>query len=33
MTHDAADRKHALARLEEFADRAYQSRIDEPFSP
>ena len=33
MTRDVADRTHALARLEEFADRAYQSRIDEPFSP
>jgi hypothetical protein len=33
MTRDVADRKHAIARLEEFADRAYQSRIDEPFSP
>ena len=31
MTGDAADRKHAMARLAEFADRAYQSRIDEPF--
>jgi len=32
MTGDVADRTHAIARLEEFADRAYRARVDEPFT-